>query len=608
VRIASRAAGNLGAGRDVDKHSMAILFFPLAFHHQHLTARLGLRFAQRQARRLGENCSLLGPIFNREWLTVPRRASHYVLRAAYYGLLWVLGLTAWQALVGWSRPATLGDNAHFGLFLFHVFTLVQLVLLLFFAALTAASAIAQEKDRRTFVLLLMTDLRSYEIVLGKLLGSLLQIVLLLIGMVPVLALLLLLGGIAPAQVGQAGLVIAATALAAGSLGTVVALWREKTFQVLALTVLFLVLYLCVVQALPAAAGWLAGSPSAGTAAETWQQWLGPYQALQSVLESAGELETGLTPAYGFALVMVGFSVLLNVWGILRLRVWNPSGEPIMQREQPQGEEEKDRAKAHAAPGMARQVWANPILWREMRTRAYGRRPLLVKLSYFLVLGLICAYALAPLWASAHPGPFAAAYGLVPVGILSFLLISAQAVTAITSERDTGALDLLLVTDLTPNEFIFGKLWGILYNTKEYLLPPLILAVVYAVYGLLASPPAAHPELTDTRTPRRRCASSAGRWCYWPSPRCWASTSPCGRSRAGWPSSTRSARSSSCRSARWCASISLSSTAASSISGRVLSCLSRPASADCCGCCAATGRRRRWCWPAGCAPSPSCTRS
>ena len=41
----------------------------------------------------------------------------------------------------------------------------------------------------------MTDLTSYEIVLGKLFGSLLQILLLLAGMVPVLALLLLLGGV-----------------------------------------------------------------------------------------------------------------------------------------------------------------------------------------------------------------------------------------------------------------------------------------------------------------------------------------------------------------------------------------------------------------------------
>ena len=91
-------------------------------------------------------------------------------------------------------------------------------------------------------------------------------------------------------------------------------------------------------------------------------------------------------------------------------------------------------------------------------------------------------------------PFAAAYGLAPVAVLSLLLAAAQAATAITSERDVGALDLLLVTDLTPKEFIFGKLGGILWNTKEYLIPSLILAVIYACWGLLAAPPAGHKSL------------------------------------------------------------------------------------------------------------------
>src|SRR5262249_59805606 len=105
--------------------------------------------------------------------------------------------------------------------------------------------------------------------------------------------------------------------------------------------------------------------------------------------------------------------------------------------------EKDRLKAHAAPGAVRQVWENPILWREMRTRAYGRRPLLVKTAYFIVLGLICYYALAPVWGAPDRPQFVAALGLVPVAIISLLLVAAQSVTAITSERDTGALHLLL---------------------------------------------------------------------------------------------------------------------------------------------------------------------
>jgi len=422
-------------------------------------------------------------------------------RVAYLGALWIIGVTAWLATGGWRRSATLGETARFGPMLFQILTFVELALFLFFSALSAASAVSQEKDRRTFILLLLTDLRNDEIVLGKLLGSVLPIALLLMATLPLLMLMLLLGGIDPRQVLQAIVIVAATALTAGSLGGLIALWRDRTFQSLALTVLFLVLYLCLVRGLsvlPALTGRL--SPAD---VQRWQAWLDPFQALQTVQDPTVLLEPGLSPAYGFALVMVLFSAALNGWGLLRLRVWNPSGEPIMQREQPEDHEDKERALAadpkargsvHAAPGALRPVGPNPILWREISTRAYGRRPLLVKTAYFLVLAFICWYALSPLLVQGERLPFAAAYGLIPVGVLSLLLAAAQAATAITSERDTGALDLLLVTDLTPKEFIFGKLGGIVYNTKEYLLPPLLLAGVYAFYGCLATPPATHAEM------------------------------------------------------------------------------------------------------------------
>ena len=77
---------------------------------------------------------MLGPIFAREWRTLPRRWRHYVNRAAFLGLLWVLGMTAWQALVGWGRDATLGETARFGRLLLALWANVQLTLVLFLAA------------------------------------------------------------------------------------------------------------------------------------------------------------------------------------------------------------------------------------------------------------------------------------------------------------------------------------------------------------------------------------------------------------------------------------------------------------------------------------------
>src|SRR5205085_626489 len=119
------------------------------------------------------------------------------------------------------------------------------------------------------------------------------------------------------------------------------------------------------------------------------------------------------------------------------------------------------------------------------------------------------YAFEQVRGSTTRSDFVAAYGLVPVGILTLLLVSAQAVTAVTSERDGGALDLLLVTDLSPQEFIFGKLGGIAYNTKEFLLPPLILACVYAAFGMLATPPRNQPELAAGMNTQSLLAVLAG---------------------------------------------------------------------------------------------------
>jgi ABC-type transport system involved in multi-copper enzyme maturation permease subunit len=426
---------------------------------------------------------MLGPIFIREWLTLPRRSQHYFTRSLYLGALWILLLTAWQVLVGWDYPATLGDHARYGLISFQVLTHIQLTLLLFFAALSAASTISLEKDRRTFLLLLLTDLRNDEIVLGKVLGALLQIVILLIGSIPLFALQMFLGGIDPLQVLATMIVLSTTALASGSLGGLVALWRDKTFQALAMTVLFLVIYLLLVQALS-----LAGFVIEAPLIREIQGMLNPFLALANVLDPASDIDA-LNASLRFGAAMLGLSLLLNGIGIWKLRVWNPSGEPIMQREVV-GATPEDPDRIHRAPGKVRPVWANPILWREVATRAYGRRPLLVKTAYFIVLGIITYYG----YFVRPPGDWAAAYVLVPMGILSLLLISAQAVTSITSERDLGALDLLLITDITPSEFILGKIFGILYNTKEYILPPLILVVICAFLGQLGTPPRGHMEM------------------------------------------------------------------------------------------------------------------
>ena len=141
---------------------------------------------------------------------------------------------------------------------------------------------------------------------------------------------------------------------------------------------------------------------------------------------------------------------------------------------------------------SRNVWDNPILWREVCTKAYGKRAFLIRLSFFLLFGVT-------LWGvHQHLSQFDLTFYqenaavflfsmkvFIPLALLALVLVNAQAVTSITGERDGRAIDLLLVTDLSPKEIVFGKLGGIFWNTREIVLLPLLF-LVYLCWQNVAS--------------------------------------------------------------------------------------------------------------------------
>ena len=161
-----------------------------------------------------------------------RRLRIYIGRAAYVSALLVLMSTAWLVLTGTQLVRDVGDLARFGAVLFQILAPLQAAVAMFFAAMLSASAVAQEKDRRTLVLLLLTHLSNSELVLGKLLASLLQMLVMLTAALPVFMLAALWGGVSFGQIARVFAVTLASVVACGSLGSTLALWREKTFQAL----------------------------------------------------------------------------------------------------------------------------------------------------------------------------------------------------------------------------------------------------------------------------------------------------------------------------------------------------------------------------------------
>jgi ABC-type transport system involved in multi-copper enzyme maturation permease subunit len=435
----------------------------------------------------------MGPILAREVFIAPRRPRHYLQRAMYATGVFLLMCTAWLVLAGTQHIDTIGDMARFGSTLFQILAPLQLALVAFLGALKAASAVAQEKDRGTLILLLMTRITNRELVVGRLLASLLDVAIMLWAVFPVFALLVLLGGVSFEQVLRVFGVTIATMLVAGSFGSIIALRNEKTFQTLSWTALGIVLWAGLSEAIVIGLqfGGVAQASAIGVAISPARAILAA--ARPALVEPSSYDFAGNGVTWYLASTLAA-TVLLNVISILRVRVWNPSREVrggATAAETPETSQES--VGTTKAATKTRTVWRNPILWREMKTAAYGRKIILLRLAYLLIFGL----TLAGLYTTISSGSaFAhhttgqatlppAARPLAPFFLVSLVIVNALAVTCITTERDLKAIDLLLVTDLKPKEFIFGKLLGVCWVTKEMIALPMVLGLILCIYGGLS---------------------------------------------------------------------------------------------------------------------------
>ena len=430
---------------------------------------------------------MLGPIFYREASVAPKRSKTYLMRAVYVASLFLLLCTGYLVLDGSRSLANSSDAARFGGWMFTLLAPLQLLILASLAAVGAASSVAQEKDRRTLILLLMTRLSGFEVVVGKLTATLLGPLSMLLCGLPVFLALPLLGGVSPRQVAGVFIVTAATVVLAGSIGTVIGLWREKTFQAIALTVLAMLMYVGLGEI---AAEALTQAPESVRLAVSPPRAL--FAAASPLASLSDDTARGVMLFFVTSLVL---SLVVLMIGVARVRVWNPSREVRMKATEAESSEEaaaQDAAPESWKARAPRPVWSNPILWREIRTWAYGRKIVVIRMAFLLFFALISAVIYSQVRSGVAYEPAgvigralpATTLPLAALGVISLVLVNALAVNSVTGERDGLALDLLLVTDLSPKEFVFGKLLGVLYVGKEMILLPLLLVIYLTMNNVL----------------------------------------------------------------------------------------------------------------------------
>jgi ABC-type transport system involved in multi-copper enzyme maturation permease subunit len=451
--------------------------------------------------------TLFGPVLYYDMVRAGRRARHVVMRTFYaLLLLFLVSWTYWVMSTGYEvrggmRPQDLRD---FASTTFNTFVVAQFLILCVLTPAYTAGAVAEEKDRRTLEFILATDLRSREIVAGKLASRLANLGMYLLAGLPILSALQFLGGISPVLVLAAFAATAMTVVSLGALGIFQSVRSRKASEAIILTYLtafaFLVLTAAarVLLIFPDVADW----PSTDTWTSPVQvkdviDWVGacnPFVAVYLLLErSAGpgsasleSLVPGVLLGYClFHAALAAFLVLLATLCLrsaaLRETAVVPKRAAVRRPAAPTAGAGPQPPKVTAAeprPLFPRPpVGAAPMIWKELFASPGLRLHWLGR----VVLGLLCGASF--IW------PFMTFYfyaagalrwpGYVPVsldqvaesmhwwvrvvgtgvGCLMLVGVATHAAGAISTERDKHTFDDLLTTPLTAREMLFAKWLG-----------------------------------------------------------------------------------------------------------------------------------------------------
>src|SRR5262245_12945933 len=175
----------------------------------------------------------MGPVFIYEWGTAARRWQTYALRSLFVAVLLFAVMLVWVKNVEHSGTGpSRKDYEKMGEAIFYAFVGTQLAVILLAAPAATAGSVCLDKSRGNLLHLLVTDLTSREIILGKLGARLIPTLGLVLSSVPLLMACGWFGGLDLGALLGAYTVTAGVAIFGCSLTLLLSVWGRKTHEVL----------------------------------------------------------------------------------------------------------------------------------------------------------------------------------------------------------------------------------------------------------------------------------------------------------------------------------------------------------------------------------------
>ena len=402
------------------------------------------------------------PIVEREMRVASRQVSLYWSRTVLAGL--AIFITATIVFFMWRfPPATMGVSVFY-----------TLSCIAFFYAATAgiwitSDCISEEKRDGTLGLLFLTDLRSFDIVLGKLAATSLKAFAGLIAIFPVLGIPLLLGSVAVGEFWRVVLVLFNTLLLSLAAGIFMSSISLRAGRAAGATLGMMILLLGGAPILWGLVSFLSGHNMSG---ETLEMASIHSAVMGLIMAFEGNYMTQSQSFWHSLWINQGFILFLLIGACVRIpRNWQDKALNALKANISASSREK-----HSL-GRKELLTSSPIAWLRLRQKGSLFRPWI---PFFIG-------SLAWIWGSMVHGRWF--YGEDGLWVMTIYLsatilkcmIGVEMAHRICEDRRSGALELLFTTSISVKEVTQGH-WEALM--RQYRGPIALVVVISLFLGVL----------------------------------------------------------------------------------------------------------------------------
>ena len=438
---------------------------------------------------------LTGPIFDKELRVSSRRRRNYILRFAYVALLTAFLILVWIEAMGQSGSPLyrISRMAEAGKFIVIYLVWFQFCATQFLAVILLSNSISDEIYHRTLGLLMTTPISSFQIVMGKLLSKLLQLVLLLAISLPLLAIIRVMGGVPWNYVISSLCITLTTVIFVGSLSLFFSIFSRRAYAVIIMTIMTLGTIFALVP-LGLYAVWGLTNPAISEKSLFTIFFMpNPYCSMFINTIAMVEPRSAATLTfYSWPLhcgIMLAASALLlffSVFIVRKVALRQATGQldSSSGKRRSRRAAKRDRAGQQAFAGTIRRVIGPPIIWKELRSPMFRHHK--IRTCILASIGLILLFTTYYLCARVDVLNDTAthiAYAVIFMGVGMLFTIVLPA-TSITTERESRSWPVLLATPLDDKDILLGKLVGALRRCLPAWLPLFGHIIIFSLAGFI----------------------------------------------------------------------------------------------------------------------------